>query len=92
MALRLAAQSLWRSKDYLGECFRRWKARLGTPKAITAMTHKLARILWHLIKYRQAYDPKVWAAAEEKMKAKRLKRLEQSAAAYGFKLVCASIT
>lgn len=31
MALRLAAQSLWHSKDYLGECFRRWKARLGTP-------------------------------------------------------------
>jgi transposase len=88
MALRLAAQSLWRSKDYLGECFRRWKARLGTPKAITAMAHKLARIIWHLIKYKEAYDPKVWAAAEEKMKAKRLKRLEQSAASFGFKLVC----
>ena len=52
MALRLAAQSLWRSKDYLGDCFRRWKARLGTPKAITAMAHKLARIIWHLLKYR----------------------------------------
>jgi transposase len=90
MALRLAAQSLWRSKDYLGECFRRWKARLGTPKAITAMAHKLARIIWHLLKYREAYDPKVWAVAEEKLKAKRLKRLEQSAATYGFKLVSAT--
>lgn len=38
-ALRLAAQSLWRAKNYLGDCFRRWKARLGTPKAITAMAH-----------------------------------------------------
>jgi transposase len=90
MALRLAAQSLGRSQDYLGECFRRWKARLGTPKAITAMAHKLARIIWHMLKHRQAYDPKVWASAEEKLKAKRLKRLEQSAAAYGLKLVCAS--
>jgi hypothetical protein len=90
MALRLAAQSLGRSKDYLGECFRRWKARLGTPKAITAMAHKLARIIWHLLKHHEAYDPKVWAAAEDKMKVKRLKRLEQSAASYGFKLVCAS--
>jgi transposase len=90
LALRLAAQSLGRSKDYLGECFRRWKARLGTPKAITAMAHKLARIIWHLLKHRQAYDPKVWAIAEEKLKVKRLKRLEQSAANYGFKLVCAS--
>jgi len=90
MALRLAAQSLWRSKDYLGECFRRWKARLGTPKAITAMAHKLARILWHLLKYRETYNPTVWAKAEEKLKAKRLKYLHQTAASHGFKLVCAT--
>ena len=87
MALRLAAQSLWRSKDYLGDCFRRWKARLGTPKAITAMAHKLARIIWHLLKYREAYNPGVWAAAEEKLKVKRLRRLEQSAASCGLKLI-----
>jgi transposase len=92
MALRLAAQSLWRSKDYLGECFRRWKARLGTPKAITAMAHKLARIIWHLLKYRETYNPGVWAAAEEKLKVKRLRRLEQSAASYGLKLVSAATT
>jgi transposase len=88
LALRLAAQSLWRSKDYLGECFRRWKARLGTPKAITAMAHKLARILWHLIKYQQPYDPTVWAAAEEKLRIKKIKRLQQNAAALGFQLLC----
>lgn len=90
LALRLAAQSLWRSKDYLGECFRRWKARLGTPKAITAMAHKLARILWHLIKYKQAYDPTVWAVAEQKLRQKKIKRLQQNAAALGFKLLCTS--
>jgi hypothetical protein len=92
MALRLAAQSLWHSKDYLGDCFRRWKARLGTPKAITAMAHKLARIIWHLIKYRTPYDPSVWAHAEEKLKQKRLKYLQQSAAALGYKLLCAPAT
>jgi hypothetical protein len=90
MALRLAAQSLWHSKDYLGDCFRRWKARLGTPKAITAMAHKLARIIWHLIKYRIPCHPSVWAQAEEKLKKKRLKFLQQSATALGFKLLCAS--
>lgn len=89
-ALRLAAQALWQSKTYLGDCFRRWKARLGTPKAITAMAHKLARILWHLLKYREAYDPKIWAAAEAKLKAKKLKRLNQSATALGYKLVTAA--
>jgi transposase len=86
-ALRLAAQALWQSKTYLGDCFRRWKARLGTPKAITAMAHKLARILWHLLKYREAYDPAVWSAAEEKMRAKKLKRLHQNATALGYKLI-----
>lgn len=89
-ALRLAAQALWHSKTYLGDCFRRWKARLGTPKAITAMAHKLARILWHLLKYRETYDPNVWRAAEEKMRAKKLKRLHQNASALGYKLVTAS--
>ncbi len=90
MALRLAAQSLWRSNDYLGQCFRRWKARLGTPKAITAMAQKLARIIWHLIKQRSPYDPSVWAKAEEKLKRKRIRRLQQNATALGFKLLTTS--
>jgi hypothetical protein len=63
---------------------------LGTPKAITAMAHKLARILWHLLKYREAYDPQVWLAAEEKMRKKKIKRLEQNATALGYKLITAT--
>jgi transposase len=90
MALRLAAQSLWHSKDYLGDCFRRWKARLGTPKAITAMAHKLARVIWHRIKYRLPCDPAVWKQAEAKLKQKKIKRLQQNAAALGFQLLCTS--
>ena len=72
--------------------FRRWKARLGTPKIITAMAHKLARIFWHLIKHRTAYDPAVWNRAEEKLRKKRIKRLEQNAAALGYKLITAPMT
>jgi transposase len=86
-ALRLGAQALWQSKTYLGDCFRRWRARLGTPKAITAMAHKLARILWHLMKHREPYDPGVWAVAEEKLRKKKLKRLQQNAAALGYQLL-----
>ena len=88
----------WRRKvyggpgNYLGDLYRRWKARLGTPKAITAMAHKLARIIWHLLKHRTAYDPSVWSKAEEKLKKKRLKRLEQNASTLGYNLVCAPIT
>jgi hypothetical protein len=38
--------------------------------AITAMAHKLARILWHLFKYRQVFDPAVFQKEEEKIKRK----------------------
>ena len=50
----------------------------------------LARILWHLLKYQQPYDPSVWAKAEAKLKEKKIKRLQQNAAALGFKLLTAS--
>ena len=86
-ALRLAAQGLNKAQNYFGDLYRRWKARLGTPKAITAMAHKLARILWHLFKYRQAFDPEVFKKEEEKMKRKKLARLHNNAAALGLKLV-----
>jgi transposase len=86
-ALRLAAQGLNKAQNYFGDLYRRWKARLGTPKAITAMAHKLARILWHLFKYRQPFDPEVFKKEEEKMQRKKLARLHNSAAALGLKLV-----
>jgi len=85
--LRLATQGLNKAQNYFGDRYRRWKARLGTPKAITAMAHKLARILWHLFKYRQAFYPGVFRKEEEKMKRKRLARLQNTAAALGLKLV-----
>ena len=39
-ALRWATQSLYRSPSSLGQHFRRMRARLGTPEAITATAHK----------------------------------------------------
>ena len=54
-ALRLAAQSMWRAQNYFGDLYRRLKARLGNQKAVTAMAHKLARVLWHLLKFKQSF-------------------------------------
>jgi len=45
VARRLAARTLHHSQSALGAFFRRLKARLGTPKAITATAHKLARLV-----------------------------------------------
>ena len=86
-ALRLGAQSLWQAKNYFGDLYRRWKARLGAPKAITAMAHKLARILWHMINYQEAFNPEVFAKEEAKMKHKKLARLQTMAADLNFQLI-----
>src|SRR4051812_43675299 len=51
-ALSCHAQS---SQSFLGEYFRRLKSRMGTPKAMTAAAHKLARIVYHLITTKQEY-------------------------------------
>jgi transposase len=86
-ALRLAAQSLWQAKNYFGDLYRRWKARLGAPKAITAMAHKLARILWHLLKFKEPFNPEVFAREEEKLKRRKLQRLQNMAATLNYSLV-----
>ena len=54
-ALRLAAWSLIRGHSYLSAYLRRQRARLGAPKAITATAHKLARILYNLMRHGIAY-------------------------------------
>jgi len=63
-ALRMAAQSLFRSQSWLGQYFRRMRAKLGAPKSITAAAHKLARILFHILTTGQAYDETVFAQQE----------------------------
>jgi transposase len=47
-ALRKAAQSLHHSKSALGAYYRRMRARLGAPKAITATAYKLARMIYSM--------------------------------------------
>ena len=55
-ALRLAANALHRSDSALGAFLRRKKAHhLGAPKAITATAHKLALIVYSMLRYGQGY-------------------------------------
>ena len=54
-ALRIAAQSLRKSDSALGAFYRRMHARLGPPKAITAVAHKLAKLVYRMLKYGHAY-------------------------------------
>ena len=86
-ALRWATQSLYRSPSSLGQYFRRMRARLGTPEAITATAHKLARIIYHLVTHRVAYDDSILAAQERQDLQRFERRLRNQARALGYELV-----
>jgi transposase len=85
-ALRLAAQSLNHSQSALGAYFRRLKARIGAPKALTAAAYKLARILYRMLKYGAAYVDQGEAAYEERYRDRLLRNLKRRAAELGFEL------
>ncbi len=55
LAFRQAATTLARCKSALGNFYRRMKAKLGNPKAVVATAHKLARIVYHLLKTGVSY-------------------------------------
>lgn len=85
--LRMAAQSLQHNASALGECYRRMRARVGPAKAVTALAHKLARIVYHLLATKEAYDDGVFAKAEQKHRKRAENRLNAQAKALGFTLV-----
>lgn len=86
-ALRISANSLWSSKSYLGNYFRRLRSRHGAPKAITATAHKLARIIYHLVKNQKEFDDTVFAKEEEMHQSRLKKRLISQAQSLGFQVV-----
>ncbi len=62
------------------------RAKLGAPKAIVAAAHKLARILYHLVTTRQAYQESIFAALEVKSRQRAESRLQAQARFLGFRL------
>jgi transposase len=86
-ALRMAAQSLHHSKSALGDFYRRMRAKLGAPKAITAAAHKLARIIFHLITTGHEFDDSKFAADQLRYQKKQEGKLRAKAKAMGFTLI-----
>jgi transposase len=85
-ALRVAAQSLWRSDSALGAFYRRIKARHGPAKATTATAYKLARIIYHMLKERQPYHDPGSMAYEQQHRQRALRNLRRKAAKLGYRL------
>jgi transposase len=85
-ALRMAASTLERSQSALGGFHRRMKARLGAAEAVTATAHKLARIVYRLIKHGEAYVRQGLEDYEKKFRARKLCALQKTAKLMGFEL------
>ena len=85
--LRLAAQTLFRAQNPLGDFYRRMRAKLGGPKAVTATAHKLARIIYHLITTGQAYDETIFAQQQARYRKHQEAKLHSQAKLLGFQLV-----
>jgi transposase len=86
VALRLAASCLHHSQSALGAFFRRLKARLGTPKAVVATAHKLARLVYRLLKHGEAYVAQGMAEYEHAYRERVVQSLARKAKALGYQL------
>jgi transposase len=85
-ALRIAAASLKKSDSALGAYYRRMHARLGAPAAVTATAHKLARIIYYMLKNRRPYHDFGSEYYEQQFRDRVLRNLNRRAARLGFRL------
>jgi transposase len=86
-ALRLAANGLYRSQTSVGAFLRRKKAQLGAPKAITATAHKLALIIYAMLRDRKPYVELGADHYAQQFRKRSLLNLQRNAKQFGFELV-----
>jgi transposase len=86
-ALRIAAQSLYNSATALGAFLRRMKQRLGPQGGITATAHKLARIIYAMLKRKlPRYQDLGAEYYEKRYRARVTANLKRRARELGFTL------
>jgi transposase len=83
---QLAAQSVGRSKTAFGAFYRRLKARIGAPKALTATARKLALMFYRMVTRREPYREAGETAYTQQQQARFLKRLQRQAKQLGYVL------
>jgi transposase len=89
---RQAAQSVYRSDNHLGRFYRRIRAKLGGPQAVTATAHKLARIFYHMVTTQQEYDETLFERCDQRQQAHHLASIRRQAKNLGFSLEPIQVT
>jgi len=85
-AFRQAATSVSRSPSAFGAYYRRKRAQGGPRFAQVATAHKMARTVYHLLKYRVSYAEIGAEAFEQKQREREVAALRKKAAKLGFTL------
>lgn len=86
-ALRIAAQTLSRSKSALGAFYRRKRAQLGEQKAIGAAAHKLARMIYFTLRDQRPYCDPGQQYYLERYEARIVKNAEKTLRMLGYAVV-----
>ena len=84
--LRLAAQSVGRGQSALGAYYRAMKGRVGATQATVATAHKLARIIYFMLRDRRPYQPISPEAYAQQQHSRQIAALQRKAAKLGFAL------
>lgn len=77
LAFRSAANSVQRSDNWLGDYFRRMKAKGGNKYAIVAVARKIAIIYYKMVRYKQEFKPIDADEYRKKYKTARIAYLEK---------------
>jgi transposase len=85
-ALPLGASTLLRSQTYLGAQYRRLRSKLSAPKAITAMAHRLARLVYRMLKFGQHHVDKGAEYYEQRNRQQQIELLRKKAAHFGLQV------
>jgi hypothetical protein len=89
-AFRQAAACVIRSHSAFGAFYRRKRAQLGPRQAQVATAHKIARTVYHLLKYKTPYQDIGAQADDQRAQDRELAHLRKKAAQLGYALTAAA--
>jgi len=83
----MAALAAGQTDTWIGRFYRRKRAHLGAPKAITATAHEIACVVYHMLKYQEEFLPLDVTIFELKAQERRMRNLRKQAEELGYELI-----
>jgi transposase len=85
-AFRQAAASVIRADCAFGAFYRRLKSRLGPAQAVMATAHKIAQVVYHMLKFKLDYQAVSAQEYDQRFREREIRYLQRKAAKFGFTL------